>query len=388
MQRKSNQWREELFYLRTLKMDYLMIRWRFVKRQIYSSKTLMRVGRLVIGIIGVTVVVFLAINGYGYWRTGFSDYVTPSGDFQRGKTLWDWMELLIVPLFLAMGAYYLARSERLSERELSLDRQREDALQTYFDRMTTLIADEGLLQSEEDSEIRNLARSRTLATLRGLDGYRKGIVIRFLFELELIHLQATVIKLNRADLSEVDSPGLHLDRVNLHATSLDKANLSHAQLYGSDLASSTIMEADLSSANLMGAQMEYVQLQKSNLFSADLSLARLGEANLQDTDLSRANLARAQVFRADLSGANLYKARLTETVLSDALLINTNLSYADLTGADLNNANLKGANLIGAVLADADLTGAIVSMKQLKRAASLQGAKLPSTLVKGKLRAG
>ena len=71
------------------------------------------------------------------------------------KTLWDWMELLIVPFVLAGGAFYLNRNEReterevaqvraiedrelaenraILEREIATDRQREAALQSYLD---------------------------------------------------------------------------------------------------------------------------------------------------------------------------------------------------------------------------------------------------------------
>ena len=55
------------------------------------------------------------------------------------KTLSDWMELLIIPLFLAGGAFYLNRSERTTEREIAADRQQEAALQAYIDRMSELL---------------------------------------------------------------------------------------------------------------------------------------------------------------------------------------------------------------------------------------------------------
>ena len=66
------------------------------------------------------------------------------------KTLWDWMELLIIPLFLAGGAFFLNRSEKeierqtvenhaKLEREIAIDRQQVDALQSYLDRMANLL---------------------------------------------------------------------------------------------------------------------------------------------------------------------------------------------------------------------------------------------------------
>jgi len=40
------------------------------------------------------------------WRwTGLGTYIDSDGKRQPGKTLWDWLQLLIVPLLLAGGAY-------------------------------------------------------------------------------------------------------------------------------------------------------------------------------------------------------------------------------------------------------------------------------------------
>src|SRR5687768_7901708 len=40
------------------------------------------------------------------------------------KTLWDWMELLIIPIFLTIGAFILNYSERQIERERAKEQSR------------------------------------------------------------------------------------------------------------------------------------------------------------------------------------------------------------------------------------------------------------------------
>lgn len=126
------------------------------------------------------------------------------------KTLWDWMELLIIPLVLAIGAFYLNRSERAVERqtsedraklerEIATDRQQEAALQAYLDRMAELLLKEKLRNSEND-EVQNVARIRTLTVLRGLDAKRKGLVVRFLHEAKLINKQKPIVNLEGSDL--------------------------------------------------------------------------------------------------------------------------------------------------------------------------------------------
>jgi hypothetical protein len=131
--------------------------------------------------------------------TGFRDFMLPNGDFVRGKTLWDWMELLVIPLALAGGAFYLNRSERTIEREIVTDRQQEAALQSYLDRMADLLLKEKLSTSNSE-EVRKVARIRTLTLLRGLDARRKGLVLQFLYEADLIRISNHVVDLRHAHL--------------------------------------------------------------------------------------------------------------------------------------------------------------------------------------------
>jgi hypothetical protein len=99
---------------------------------------------------GSIIIAGLIWAGYRVAWTGFGDYAPPNSEFVRAKTLWDWMDLLVIPLVLAAGAFYLERSERAVERraaedhaklerEIATDRQQEAALQTYLDRMADLL---------------------------------------------------------------------------------------------------------------------------------------------------------------------------------------------------------------------------------------------------------
>src|SRR5258706_13159532 len=119
------------------------------------------------------------------------------------KTLWDWMQLLIIPLFLAGGAFFLNRSERKTEREIAKDRQQEEALQSYLDRMAELLLKEKL-RTTRNKEVRNVARTRTLTMLRGLDATRKGFVLRFLQDANLIAKGKNIVNLEGADLTGAD----------------------------------------------------------------------------------------------------------------------------------------------------------------------------------------
>lgn len=254
----------------------------------------------------------------------------------NGKTAWDLADLLIVPLALAIIAFMFNRVQRKSDREIAKaeqdverkigeDRVQETALQIYFDRMTELLLKDKLKELGENSEIRSIARTRTLIVLRSVNGFRKGSVIRFLYESNLIQSDKPTIDLTGADLTRALLAGAKLHEVNF-----SKVDLTEADLRGSDL-----YRADLRTANLEGA----------NLYGAYVTYANLSQAGLVGANLERADLRKSDLTRADPINANLHKADLEQTTLADV----------NLTGADLTNANLKGANL-----EDANLTGAVL----------------------------
>jgi hypothetical protein len=111
--------------------------------------------------------------------------------------------------------------------------------------------------------VRAMARARTLAVLRSLDGNRKGQVVRFLYESGLIgkvdeswvegswkeRVIGAIIDLRIADLTGVDLFAANLRGANLRTVSLIGANLSYADLGGVDL-----FRANLRNANLMSAK--------------------------------------------------------------------------------------------------------------------------------------
>src|SRR5215204_2656773 len=103
----------------------------------------------------------------------------------RGKTVWI--------IGLAFPVQQDARQQRLenqraeAERELAEQSAQDEALQAYLDQVSTLLLEKDLRNSDEDSEVRTLARARTLTVLGRLDPARKTEVMQFLSEANLIH---------------------------------------------------------------------------------------------------------------------------------------------------------------------------------------------------------
>jgi uncharacterized protein YjbI with pentapeptide repeats len=327
------------------------------------------------------------------------------------KELWDWLMLigvLAIPIAVAFGTLLISlqqtqSSQQASERQhqtdiqIANDQQQEATLQTYLDNMSNLLLNHQLLASKHSGdEVRVVARSWTLTTLRRLDPTRKKVVLKFLYEAGLIggydngsgKRRDAIVALNDADLSSVKLGVVNMSYVNLSGAILRDADLSQATLNDANLSQATLNDANLSQATLnytilSGANLGGANLSSADLSSADLSSADLSDAHLRNTTLIETNLSSAALGRADLSNADLSNAHLKSVLLYKANLNGANLSYTDLsaanlTGADLNSASLGGADLSQADLSQADLRGVQdLTQEQLAKAKSLIGATMP-----------
>lgn len=92
--------------------------------------------------------------------TGFFDHTDARGKFIPGKTLWDWISLLCVPVMLTLATagfgYIQERNRRLyevsRERVQQQARDQEAALQAYFNNMAQLIREENLGAAPPEDE--------------------------------------------------------------------------------------------------------------------------------------------------------------------------------------------------------------------------------------------
>jgi uncharacterized protein YjbI with pentapeptide repeats len=248
-------------------------RWRLTKQQVLW------------GIAIAVVLVILVCVGYLY-----------------GVTLWDWLELLIVPAALTGSAIWFNWAQR--QRELTLEERRANAsrsieerrsqdaaLRSYLDQMSQLLIEQNLRSSQPDDEVRTLARARTLTVLWGLGPDHKRDLLQFLYEAGLINKGRPIITLD----------GANLMHGNLKGANLLGADLSGSHLLGADLSSASLIRTDLSGAYLRNASLD-----GTFLIGADLSGADLSDADLSDADLSDANVSEEQLSSClSLRGAKM-----------------------------------------------------------------------------------
>jgi hypothetical protein len=128
-----------------------------------------------------------------------------------GKTVWDWLDLLIVPAALALAGYWFTSAQNRAAQADAERLAQDDIVQGYLDRMRQLMIDDDLRNERDTTDLRNLARSYTLSVLDRLDGRHKRNVIRFLYGSGLIYADVPrVIALDGADLREADLGGMSL----------------------------------------------------------------------------------------------------------------------------------------------------------------------------------
>jgi phage terminase small subunit len=254
------------------------------------------VATIIIVFVGVIVLIILGYLFRWDW-TGFNNgtsqitITSPSnGNYkanvpQLSKSLWDWLQLLVIPVVLAVAGFWFnkiqkdrdqqveealkeseveaaralklreekaAKDRERLERESREDNQRENALQTYIDKMSELLLHEKLCDSENGDDVRNIARMRTMTVLTQLDARRIGYVFSFLRETGLNSTTSKYnkVSLNDADLHNVNWSQANLRNADLSGANLEEADLSHTYLSHADLSDTNLVKANLSHANL------------------------------------------------------------------------------------------------------------------------------------------
>jgi uncharacterized protein YjbI with pentapeptide repeats len=200
----------------------------------------------------------------------------------RGKTLYDWLQLLIIPVVLAVAGLLYNRSEKRLEQKLADERaandrrsaneQRQDAtLQAYFDKIEALLLPPHNLRQWKEGgaageAARDMARVRTLTALRQLDATRRNVLLQFLRDAHLVDKngEKSIIDFRKANLAGVD---------------LRETNFSQLDFRGANLVGAQLQGANLSRTQLQGADMSGIQLQRANLKGTHFEGANLSEAH-------------------------------------------------------------------------------------------------------------
>ena len=234
------------------------------------------------------------------------------------KTLWDLMQLPIVPIVLGAGAIWFQRTivqrgieEDRTRVQLAIeeDRSRQDAFQSYLASISTLLLDKKLDDPEQDTAVREIARAITISTLSQLDADRKGQLITFLFDSRLIGYTDSPSERDEfgGDSSNNDS---------------DKNVLFIIDLYGADLTGANLHDTFLEGVDLFGVDMTGAILTKAHLKNATLASAEMNGTNLQEANLTGADLTFASLENSDLTGATVENEQIAMAEFFEGLTLN------------------------------------------------------------------
>lgn len=233
----------------------------------------------------------------------------------EAKSVWDWLDLLIIPLSLVIVATVLQLVERRTDRRIAKERTKTDrqiahervqaeTLQSYLDSMGTLINSGGL----ENNATIHAMKARTSVTMRNLSSELNIDLISFLQD---SYLLGKGVKQPEDDEANSVQP---------MASLLQSSNLSRAKLELADLGGADLRGANLSGANLAGADLSGADLYKTNLSGANLNWAILNGTNLRRANLDGANLGGAVSWTPEQLSQDSY---LVGATLPDGMKIKT-----------------------------------------------------------------
>jgi uncharacterized protein YjbI with pentapeptide repeats len=334
--------------------------------------------------------------------------VTPVVIYQLEKTLWDWLQLLLVPIILAFGGFWLSRTENrysleLQERreeeirEIEDKRAKESVLQSYLDQMTKLLLEHKLVETDEQAIVRKIARAWTISAFESLDGKGRSIVFRFLYESGLLtysHNSGPILEMNGVSLSEMFTYMNNFSNINLRRSQITDSYLAEINMSKSVLTdmlfSDTRLEmcdfedSDFTDSDLGGNLIIECNFRSTRLFKAFMTDTSIRSSDFEGAILTELTAPRITVNETNMKGVNFHKADIEDGSFIETNLESTDFSQSkairvNFSGSNLKLAIFKGADVQGAVFYNAILDGADfrfsnISPDQLKQMKSYNGA--------------
>jgi len=326
-----------------------------------------------VGVVVVVLAVVFVVAAY-LWRWEWAGFAADPESGRPSKTLWDWLQLFVIPLGLAAVAFALnaAQSNREQkradqragvDRQIAADRRQEDALSAYLQQMSDLMLQRDLLSSERKPAVVAVARTLTLSVLPRLDAPRKSVVLRFLAEGGLLKPVRKVGLDYKVGLVNMD--GADLRGVAITNGRLEEADLSHSDLRGADFTGTELVNVSMSDADVRGAN-----------FSEGFQYA----SDFQNANLTGADFHHSLLRDVQMGGATLRGANFTDVDFSTESVRQIDFSGSDLSEASFRNASVKG-NFGGAKLMDADFSRSIVAASSFSDSC-ISGARFFEALLK------
>ena len=204
------------------------------------------------------------------------------------------------------------QARRVQDLAIAEDKHLDSILNVYIRDLSALFLHNRFNLSRALLDL--IIRPMTLTLLRQLDGSRKVLLLKFLYESRML----------RADFQETR---LDLADADLRGVAFGFHRMPYLSLVGASLINSSFIRTDLTLADFQ---------------QADLTDARFNDATLEEvcfyrTRLIRVDFSRAKFFRTDLSLADLFQSNITP----DQLQSSSSVNHARLAnGTTVSSENL------------------------------------------------
>lgn len=364
-------------------------------------------------LVTLLTIVMVLIVAFFVWKVIFEFNSPLIRELGFNQSLWAWMDLLIIPVALAVAAYALSKLQKESEQRVAERREEEnrqlaerreeenrrrddekqsrDTYQSFVDFVEKFFHNhKGQLQIfEEDHPIRSIVQARTTHTLTILNETWRPLYFQFLLVSGLTtggrqKENATGDESSSLDnktiyagiLRNADLRLINLDKVDLFSADLQRVNLERCKLH-----ETVLINVDLSDAKLKDAQLIGVQLTNGILLQAQMEGVNLENCVLKKANLSKSNLSKSKIkscaFGGDkedegsnLSGALLEEVELRHVefqhaTLKEAKFLNSDLEYVNFRGAKLHNATFNHSKLVDVDFFGAELSGVYINNTQM-----------------------
>lgn len=174
-------------------------------------------------------------------------------------------------------------AQQAASASQALDQQHQTTLNNYLNETSNYVTNYNLA----NKTVNALVTAQTDTAIRSLDGARKGILVRYLWEVGLIKEPDPVIMLFETDLDGAVFINANLWLADIGQNSLVGSNFAGTRLYGTDLAHDNLSDAILTGANLDGA----------DLVGADLAGARIEGAEYNSKPMEMTIAGRSITLR-------------------------------------------------------------------------------------------
>ncbi|WP_027268839.1 pentapeptide repeat-containing protein [Leptolyngbya sp. PCC 6406] len=275
-----------------------------------------------------------------------------------GKTAWEWMNLLLIPIVLSMGGFIARNILENKEREQRL----QEALKNYYSEISSIILNEKWTTAG-DAELNHqsayykkalaVVRAKTIALVRELDKERLSALLQFLGDSNiLINVPLENLDLSGVKLKNVDFSESCIKNVDFSGASLENISFCEASIQNV-----SFINSDLKNVNFSRANFKDIRFQFSDIKGVNFSGSRLNDISFEHSCFSETNFSEAvlvQVLFIMLYGfkdVSFQKARLDKVSFDTNFLEDINFretcfvdvffNEIDFKESDFSNAEFK-----------------------------------------------